>query len=606
MDSPTVKALPAHEQSQKTSSHTPSNARVAAQLPDDIICQFYYILAKDFAPWAPRRTQVSTRTYGGPPGRLGWMNLTHVCRTWRRVGLEMSTLWAPIVCDFPPNIPEIAERARDTPLTFVLNQYDSNRVHWSIDDVSKVISRVRTYADTPDYRGKSWNALLAGRRLPLLRHLVLYTNGRNFYDEPDMGPLDAPALCVLQTDFPRQVIAPALSSLTLYGGLWRWEDCLKFIIQFPLLEELHVPALCDQEESEDEYDDESDDESDNESDDGSFDEPDDSGASDESDEESTPSSPSEPDFEPSRVPLPHLKLLALEHFDSNANQLLHHLDYPQDVELRVAHFNEDEVERLMSRSDWDYAPHDALIIEDAYQKYSLQFGVKLIFSEYKPEPGRRTQSVVEGIFSYDVPDTLDAVPDNAVSKITTFGFSHNCHCPSWAGCRGTMGGVDPELLATSLARFTGVNRLLIHNQDDASPIFEALRVIEPSIQPAFPALKSLMIVLVHEVGQAWWHELRTLLAERKSAGHAITLMVVRGKGTLYSACPGHYKFSERDGESPPRSDHSGEVRELNADDMYAACRNSRRITLESESEFVDEIGDDREELGNYESRCYGP
>lgn len=49
---------------------------------------------------------------------LGWIQLSHVCRHWRTVGLNVAPLWASIVIAFhKPNIAnELLSRARDCPL----------------------------------------------------------------------------------------------------------------------------------------------------------------------------------------------------------------------------------------------------------------------------------------------------------------------------------------------------------------------------------------------------------------------------------------------------------------------------------------------------------
>ncbi|KAI0252264.1 hypothetical protein BJV78DRAFT_1124881, partial [Lactifluus subvellereus] len=50
-------------------------------LPSELLAQIFHFHALDEPSWSNRKS-------------FGWMKVTHVCRYWRQVALEDSSLWA--------------------------------------------------------------------------------------------------------------------------------------------------------------------------------------------------------------------------------------------------------------------------------------------------------------------------------------------------------------------------------------------------------------------------------------------------------------------------------------------------------------------------------
>jgi len=74
-------------------------------LPPDILARVFHLLVFEKLPLAGIRN-------------LGWIRVTHMCRLWRQVALDDSSLWAKI-WGIPINnewMPEILARAKNAPL----------------------------------------------------------------------------------------------------------------------------------------------------------------------------------------------------------------------------------------------------------------------------------------------------------------------------------------------------------------------------------------------------------------------------------------------------------------------------------------------------------
>ncbi|KZV60758.1 hypothetical protein PENSPDRAFT_759848 [Peniophora sp. CONT] len=91
-----------------------NDQRPIARLSGDILFDVFARVASEQQPIRPDASV-------GKPGDLGWISLSHVCRRWRSVMLDMPSLWASCVCTFPSAMADMVTRAQRTPLTLDLD-----------------------------------------------------------------------------------------------------------------------------------------------------------------------------------------------------------------------------------------------------------------------------------------------------------------------------------------------------------------------------------------------------------------------------------------------------------------------------------------------------
>ncbi|KAI0309792.1 hypothetical protein OF83DRAFT_22846 [Amylostereum chailletii] len=82
--------------------------------------QIFAALASMDHPRQGHRPQKDARF----PGSLGWVILSHVCRRWRSILLDMPSLWAKYVCALPTALDVFFERSRKCSLTI---RFDSRQ-----------------------------------------------------------------------------------------------------------------------------------------------------------------------------------------------------------------------------------------------------------------------------------------------------------------------------------------------------------------------------------------------------------------------------------------------------------------------------------------------
>ncbi|KZV60350.1 hypothetical protein PENSPDRAFT_351787 [Peniophora sp. CONT] len=181
----------------------------AQGLPPDILRELFEHLAiVDPAGWCIRSHAYSMG--------LGWITATHVCRRWREIGSDMTTLWAYSVCAFP-NISvadELLRRARNCLLNIQVSHFvhrsslGQHRPHLPISWGAQQLHRAHTF-DCHIYRWSTFADDHPGAYaaltdpLPDLQHITLISS---YLDK--LHP------------FPTVVLrAPALISANLRGIL---------------------------------------------------------------------------------------------------------------------------------------------------------------------------------------------------------------------------------------------------------------------------------------------------------------------------------------------------------------------------------------------------
>jgi len=207
----------------------------ASDLNNDILFELFLILAQLDKP---------TRT------SFGWINLTHVCRLWRSVGLDLAPLWANIFYTFASDVAcsTMRSRARGIPLTVVLSEpVDRNQEDALIHTISEHIRAIDTISIIQT--SYSWVTMLEGKTLPVLRHLSISAppdkNKRMEHEYRKLGPpLKASNLATayLKGGRPLRLVAPALASLSLVSQQIDVPSILEVLKGCPALEELTIDS----------------------------------------------------------------------------------------------------------------------------------------------------------------------------------------------------------------------------------------------------------------------------------------------------------------------------------------------------------------------------
>ncbi|KZV70261.1 hypothetical protein PENSPDRAFT_752701 [Peniophora sp. CONT] len=194
-------------------------------LPAEFIRTLLYLVAEMEQP---------ARRSWNKPASLGWIRLSHVCRSWRTVALrDVPVLWARHATIFPSALDTCIERAHNEPLviefTDARGEYRDRLVSLLPMACGLRDEEVSRAPDEPH-----WATTLQGCPIPLLVELTIMrpdlTDGR--VSVSIKSSLLAPLLrhCTLGSFMP--IKAPSLQSLDLSGGNYpfiRLPDLLKVL-----------------------------------------------------------------------------------------------------------------------------------------------------------------------------------------------------------------------------------------------------------------------------------------------------------------------------------------------------------------------------------------
>ncbi|VDC04205.1 unnamed protein product [Peniophora sp. CBMAI 1063] len=540
-----------------------------ARLQDDILCELFHILAEDDAP---------ARAFGRPgeryhrPVSLGWLRVTHVCRHWRKTGLDMSKLWADIICVFPRGAATIAERTKTQLLNLDLDASVQADDAWDLIRSHEWLPRAHTfeyqpYLDRYTPSRHDWpEVLLQYRTLPQLQNLSLALREFSYSTLEPKPVLVAPNLRRLTLGYPLAVAAPALTHFLSTGPLWPYRLYLDLFRRHPSLEEITINGVY----------------------------------GDDPRMEEIMSAASQTSLQLmvgeldalSTVRLSHLRSLRILWPGPEAINLLHHLDLPLDCSFVTEHVREQSylAPLLLAVKATFRSRHATLTLTDTTINY-----VKTIqISMTKDQPYLDTASDLEdfddgvlmcaSLANSDIPDVLSIVPDP--SSLSTLAFHHDCHRCKSVECLGTFGGdVDPYELGLSLKDYTNVNTLHLVDQGGYTGVFAFLTVEVSPGNLVLPALRTLVIELDYVSSTIWWSCLREILLRRTAVGGRIERLVVRGE----FAC--HAYVLKEDKEEYARITSCVEG---NPDDMNAAWLKQCEVTLLPEKELVVEVVDERD------------
>ncbi|KZV77561.1 hypothetical protein PENSPDRAFT_645202 [Peniophora sp. CONT] len=527
-------------------------------LPDDVVCELFYALASIDPPICPR-PKGEPRYKPHRPATLGWISLTHVCRHWRSVGIDLATLWGQIVCTFQP-IDEIIQRTKSAPLTIEFSpSRRSYKSEWHDDVLSPLVPRARVFRDclyvsrNGDEWGR-WYTFFANRALPVLEELIL-SDGRNFYlPEREGEVLNAPRLRTLAIDIARPIYAPMLRSLHASFGLWHWKILLAYIRRFPLLEDFRADIIIGEDYKNVVL----------------------------SPDLATLESMLRHVCEPSIVTLSHLKSLIITAENccdvDGILALLSHLELPSTVALTVTGASEATfAASCLAHHSFCNLRRDVLSIIDTCH-VGLGYRLRVSLCERDPSSSvgvhRRPQGCAQlTVYSAPryIPDILDSIPPMAASTMRELSFSHAI-CLCTGPCLGSMANVDPRRLTTSLLRFSGITTLELRRQGSNQLVIRLLAATSPTSEIVFPELRTLVLEIHDGTDAAWWDGLRAMLAARKEAGRPIGRLVVQGDG----------------------ASHTKDMRSTQLEETLDGDLEYLRITLEPERQLVDEVVDERD------------
>ncbi|KZV60355.1 hypothetical protein PENSPDRAFT_351905 [Peniophora sp. CONT] len=222
-------------------------------LPLDIVCELFIQAA--FAD-PPRRKTGDTSDdleFLRPRAQgfnLGWISLTHVCRQWRSVGIDMAPLWAAIVTVFqkPAIADEFASRARDCDLNLDVTGWYGNpspKQRQMFDWVVERIKRARSLQCRPPLNinrpGNTMRAALDGHHLPALRQLDLKSDPSYHGEEPlHIFQLNAPGLVI--ANLSNALPAPSSSVHSLRELQLDFAQGISPISMSRIIDLLRVPA----------------------------------------------------------------------------------------------------------------------------------------------------------------------------------------------------------------------------------------------------------------------------------------------------------------------------------------------------------------------------
>ncbi|KZV72502.1 hypothetical protein PENSPDRAFT_750949 [Peniophora sp. CONT] len=531
------------------------------RLSDDIIYEVFYALA---AIDHPHTTGYKSERRTTNFGRIGWIVMTHVCKRWRRIGLDMSTLWAEIVCLFPLGVETIVQRTKTTPLTLDFVDLGDPDEMWDIALKLDLFPRARTlnrihnmHIDGPS--ALDWSLTLLNRHLPQLREMNVFVY--NFTDpaHTQLNPLSAPELRSLSINVPLAITAPLLSSLRASGDAWNRKLLLEFLRRYPALTEIEIDSVRN---------------------DCEIWEFDFSAQSiqmvDHMDRQLGAAT---------TVCLPHLRNLSLISVGGEAIKLLDNLELPVATKLYVFDVSERLVlASLLLRLDKFHVPQHVLTLSDASSNNSLDIS----FTESEPYLGC-AEDIPRGIMiqykpaaiTGEIPFVLGSIP--SPSLIRTLTLSHECrNCAGWQ-CGGLLRVDNVNWPMRSLSRFRNITTLILigHESSYHVPSLLGTGATEEFI---LPALYELILTVRYTTSRTWWSKLQSALVTRCAAGRRLNRLVIRGR-----ACHAYWPDALEERAVAYAQVTEGVIEDREIDVWLKTCE----VTLVRERECVVHVVDER-------------
>ncbi|KZV62570.1 hypothetical protein PENSPDRAFT_758613 [Peniophora sp. CONT] len=543
-----------------------ASASPALRLTDDIIYLVYNALAEVHVPRTAWKN-VYLKTSGA--GSLGWITMTHVCTRWRRIGLDMSTLWAGIVCLFPSALDAIVQRTKTTPL--VLDCSGRTYKMWPKILRFDLLTRARTvvyFQVLPNDQGgaiRDWSLNLINRHFSQLQNLTLHLKVFTDAFHTQLEPLFAPSLTNLSINVPLAITAPSLSSLVATGETWPLKLVLQFIKRYPALTELHITCIMDDQDR------------------WMIDTPDELFDTVEEMNDRITSIPI--------VCLPHLLTLTLAYSGAQAAQLFQNLELPVATKLAADNVaKQPDLVAVLARAQLRCVSSNVLTLSDMGDD---EYTIGILLTENDPffgHPDHLAQGVVVTYRADEIINEIPFILESILSpsSVHTLALNHDCgfHCEEsdWP-CGGLLGIMDFGRLVRALKRFRNITTLSLEGHEAAQNL--SLLIGGISDELTLPALRELDLAMYRVSPRTWWNSLQAALRVRQDAGRQLSRLIVRGTGACHAVWPDAI-------ETRPAVYSQVTRGLLDGDTAAAAWLKHCEITLEMEKELVVNVVDERE------------
>lgn len=530
-------------------------------LPGDIIHLLIYALAEIDRP--RYEVKFSYRTYRARS--LGWITASHVCRYLRTIILDMSALWAGIICVFPAAVEAIHQRTKATPLTLDLTEVAEPDQTWNTIMRLDMLARTQTLRHHQDSIFEKrrpvrlWPSILANKTLPYLRHLSLNLHALTDASASQAGPFYAPNLVTLSLNVPFPIIAPKLQSfhaVCAAESTWPIELLLDFLSHYPRLTELIIDSVHGDDKSDDPGSDEDEDEDDDEGVDEEVDEDVDEDDGTDADVDEDVAGDLLPVIEEMEdritrtaiVHLPHLRSLTFKYAGAQALELVQHLEIPATI---TRFFVENVHERSILRGLFTYlglcdVPRNVLTLTDV-DNFVEGYTLWISFTEHESYNETNTMDFKRGLlFGYkpskmgdEIVGILTAIP--SPESIHTLTLNHRCNICARLECGGTLGDSNTaSSLHAAISRFSNVATLYLDGQEGAIHAPTLIAHQETSTGDwsySLHDLRELVLTVNRIASKTWWNDLLGSLQAREAAGHSITRLTIRGNGACHAYLP---------------------------------------------------------------------
>lgn len=194
---------------------------------------------------------------------LCWLQITHVCKLWRTVALNLTSLWSPLNFINPQISAMMLEQSKEAPLIVRFDGLgESIRALPQLADALSLSDRLRLVGMFNDERTLlHYPTLLSalGKSAPNLETLILSSTSALELDSPEVFTLGgAPSLKTLKLmsfnfEWSNIPLGPALTSLYLDPHTpmtWpKWDAFLLSLSQMPLLETVELHHVLPREEA---------------------------------------------------------------------------------------------------------------------------------------------------------------------------------------------------------------------------------------------------------------------------------------------------------------------------------------------------------------------